>query len=77
MTLPCTTACQNRYRTILREKAALVVIDDVWDVASLEQLLVEAPPTLELQMPWRFLADSRRVVQFLTTDRRKKGKRSS
>jgi WD40 repeat protein len=36
-------ACQNRYRTILREKAALVVIDDVWDVASLEQLLVEAP----------------------------------
>ena len=36
-------ACENRYRTIFREKAALVVIDDVWDVASREELLVEAP----------------------------------
>jgi hypothetical protein len=36
-------ACENRYRTILREKAALVVIDDVWDVDSLKLLIVEAP----------------------------------
>jgi hypothetical protein len=36
-------ACQNRYRTILRDKAALVVVDDVWNVAHLQPLLVEAP----------------------------------
>jgi hypothetical protein len=27
-------ACENRYRTILREQAALVAIDDVWDVGA-------------------------------------------
>ena len=36
-------ACRNRYQTILRDKAALVVIDDVWDLADLDPLLVEAP----------------------------------
>ena len=36
-------ACENRYRTILREKAALVVVDDVWNVAHLQPLLVDAP----------------------------------
>jgi WD40 repeat protein len=36
-------ACENRYRTILREKAALVVVDDVWNLEHLRQLLVDAP----------------------------------
>jgi hypothetical protein len=36
-------ACENRYRTILREKAALVVIDDVWNLEYLKSLLVDAP----------------------------------
>lgn len=36
-------ACENRYRTILREKAALVVVDDVWNVEHLKPLLVDAP----------------------------------
>src|SRR5262249_37647612 len=36
-------ACENRYRTILREKAALVVVDDVWNVEHLQPLLVDAP----------------------------------
>jgi WD40 repeat protein len=36
-------ACENRYRTILREKAALVVVDDVWNLGDLQPLLVEAP----------------------------------
>ena len=36
-------ACENRYRTILREKAALVVVDDVWNLEDLQSLLVEAP----------------------------------
>ena len=36
-------ACANRYRTILREKAALVVVDDVWSLQDLKPLLVEAP----------------------------------
>ena len=36
-------ACENRYRTILREKAALVVVDDVWNLEHLQPLLVDAP----------------------------------
>jgi hypothetical protein len=36
-------ACQTQYRNLLRDKAALVVIDDVWDINHLQQLLVEAP----------------------------------
>ena len=36
-------ACQTQYRNLLRDKAALVVIDDVWNIQHLEQLLVEAP----------------------------------
>jgi hypothetical protein len=36
-------ACQTQYRNLLRGKAALVVIDDVWNIQHLEQLLVEAP----------------------------------
>jgi hypothetical protein len=36
-------ACENRYRTILREKAALVVVDDVWNLAHLKLLLVDGP----------------------------------
>ena len=36
-------ACENRYRTILREKAALVVVDDVWNLEHLKALLVDAP----------------------------------
>ncbi len=36
-------ACENRYRTILREKAALVVVDDVWNLEHLKPLLVDAP----------------------------------
>jgi WD40 repeat protein len=36
-------ACKNRYRTILREKAALIVIDDVWTLEQLQPLLVAAP----------------------------------
>jgi WD40 repeat protein len=35
-------ACENRYRTILREKAALVVVDDVWNLEHLKPLLVDA-----------------------------------
>ena len=36
-------ACANKYKTILEDKAALVVLDDVWSVEQLEPLLVEAP----------------------------------
>lgn len=36
-------ACQNRYRTILPRKAALVVIDDVWSVEQLRPMLVDSP----------------------------------
>jgi hypothetical protein len=28
-------ACENRYRTILRQKAALIVVDDVWNAEHL------------------------------------------
>jgi len=36
-------ACQTQYRNLLRGKAALVVIDDVWKIQHLEQLLVDSP----------------------------------
>lgn len=36
-------ACENRYRTVLREKAALVVVDDVWNLEHLKPLLVDSP----------------------------------
>ena len=36
-------ACQTQYRNLLRSKAALVVIDDVWNIQHLDQLLVDAP----------------------------------
>ncbi len=35
-------ACRNEYRTLLRDKAALVIIDDLWDVQSLEPFLAES-----------------------------------
>jgi hypothetical protein len=35
--------CLNRYRTILREKAALVIVDDIWRTADIEPFLVESP----------------------------------
>jgi hypothetical protein len=34
-------ACENRYRTTLREKAALVVVDDIWNLEHLQPLLVD------------------------------------
>jgi WD40 repeat protein len=34
--------CINRYRTLLREKAALVIVDDVWRVADLKPFLAES-----------------------------------
>jgi NB-ARC domain len=37
------SACENSYRTILREKAALIVVDDVWNLEHLNPLLVDAP----------------------------------
>src|SRR5205085_3088246 len=33
----------NRYRTILREKAALIVVDDVWDARDIEPFRAESP----------------------------------
>lgn len=36
-------AGRNRYKTILAEKAALVIIDDVWRVNDLEPFLAESP----------------------------------
>jgi WD40 repeat protein len=36
-------ACQNRYRNMLCEKAALIVVDDVWNLEHLKLLLVDAP----------------------------------
>jgi WD40 repeat protein len=35
--------CINRYRTILREKAALVVVDDVWRSQDIAPFLAESP----------------------------------
>jgi hypothetical protein len=57
-------ACENRYRTILREKAALVVVDDVWNLEHLQPLLVDAPRS-------RFLFTTRDVgIAKAVTDRR-------
>lgn len=36
-------ACENRYRTSITEKAALIVVDDVWGKADIEPLLAESP----------------------------------
>jgi WD40 repeat protein len=36
-------ASRNRIRTVLRNKATLVILDDVWDDQQLEPFLVEAP----------------------------------
>ena len=36
-------ACENRYRTIIAGKAALIVVDDVWSPADIEPLLAESP----------------------------------
>ena len=36
-------ACENRYRTTIANKAALIVVDDVWSKADIEPLLAEAP----------------------------------
>jgi WD40 repeat protein len=35
--------CKNRYRTVMREKAALIVIDDVWNARDLEPFRVWSP----------------------------------
>jgi WD40 repeat protein len=36
-------ACENRYRTTIANKAALIVVDDVWSKADIEPLLAESP----------------------------------
>ncbi len=36
-------ACENRYRTTIAQKAALIVVDDVWSKADIEPLLAESP----------------------------------
>ena len=36
-------ACENRYRTTVAPKAALIVVDDVWSKADIEPLLAESP----------------------------------
>jgi NB-ARC domain len=33
----------NRYRTLLQEKAALVIVDDIWRTADIEPFLAESP----------------------------------
>ena len=35
--------CKNRYRTVVREKAALIVVDDVWNARDLEPFRVQSP----------------------------------
>ena len=35
-------ACENQYRTTIANKAALIVVDDVWSKADLEPLLAES-----------------------------------
>jgi hypothetical protein len=35
--------CINRYRNLLREKAALVIVDDVWQTKDVEPFLAESP----------------------------------
>jgi WD40 repeat protein len=36
-------ACENQYRTTMANKAALIVVDDVWSKADIEPLLAESP----------------------------------
>src|ERR1700685_908373 len=36
-------ACENRYRTTIAEKAALIIVDDVWSKTDIEPLLAESP----------------------------------
>jgi WD40 repeat protein len=36
-------ACENAYRTTIANKAALIVVDDVWSKADIEPLLAESP----------------------------------
>ena len=36
-------ACEHRYRTTIANKAALIVVDDVWSKADIEPLLAESP----------------------------------
>jgi len=36
-------ACQHQYRTTIANKAALIVVDDVWTKADIEPLLAESP----------------------------------
>ena len=36
-------ACENQYRTTIADKAALIVVDDVWSKADIEPLLAESP----------------------------------
>src|SRR5450631_4719929 len=37
-------ACEHRYRTLLRQKAALIVVDDVWSAEHLKPLSVDDAP---------------------------------
>ena len=36
-------ACEHQYRTIIANKAALIVVDDVWSKTDIEPLLAESP----------------------------------
>lgn len=36
-------ACKNQYKTIIANKAVLIVVDDVWSKADIEPLLAESP----------------------------------
>jgi NB-ARC domain/WD domain, G-beta repeat len=36
-------ACENRYRSIMKEKAALIVVDDVWSLSDIQPLLADSP----------------------------------
>jgi WD40 repeat protein len=36
-------ACENRYRTAIAQKAALIVVDDVWSKGDIEPLLADSP----------------------------------
>jgi WD40 repeat protein len=38
-----TLACENQYRSTIANKAALIVVDDVWSKADIEPLLAESP----------------------------------
>jgi hypothetical protein len=35
--------CTTRYRTVVRDKAALIVLDDVWDARDIEPFRAESP----------------------------------